>query len=119
MGLIGCNAVRPLQRRLDENIPIMIAGIVIGVILVLGVFMLLRKRCGWVFEKIPMPVLAPALCGAFVLYDTLVYLFVSTDEPAIRSVGDLHNILVLISCASLAGGCAYLYQTNRRNLAND
>ncbi len=119
VGHIGCNAVRPLQRRLDENIPIMIAGIVVGVILVLGVFMLLRKRCGWVFEKIPTPVLAPALCGAFVLYDTLVYLFVSTDEPAIRSVGDLHNILVLISCAALAGGCAYLYQTNRRNLAHD
>ncbi|MCR4643745.1 MAG: hypothetical protein K5697_17180, partial [Lachnospiraceae bacterium] len=67
----------------------------------------------------PMPQLAPTLCGAFVLYDTLVYLFISTDEPAIRSVGDLHNILVLISCAAVVCGCVYFYRKNRRNLSND
>ena len=119
MGLIGFNTVRPLQRRLDENIPVMIAGIAVGVIAVLAVCLLLRKKCGWYLQNVPMPQLAPALCGAFVLYDTLVYLFISTDEPAFRSVGDLHNILVLISCAAVVCGCIYFYRKNRRNLTDD
>ena len=113
VGLIGFNAVRPLQRRLDENTVIMIVGIAVGVIIVLVTMLLLRKKCGWALEQVPMPLLAPALCGAFVLYDTFVYFFISTDEPAFRSVGDLHNILVLISCAAVAAYCAVLYHNNR------
>ena len=110
VGLIGLNAVRPLQRRLDENITVMIVGIVLGVAMVLAASLALRKKCGWALEKVPMPRLAPALCAAFVVYDTLVYLFISTDEPAIRSVTDLHNLLVLLSCAAVTAFCVRLYQ---------
>ena len=114
VGLIGVNAVRPLQRRLDENTVLMIVGIVIGVVAVLALSLILRKKCGWALEKVPMPQLAPALCGAFVLYDTLVCLFVSTDEPAIRSVTDLHNILLLVSCISVTVCCACFYKRQKR-----
>lgn len=110
VGLIGLNAVRPLQRRLDENIPLMIAGIVIGVAAVLAVSLALRKRCGWYLQNVPMDRLAPALCAAFVVYDTVVYLFISTDEPAIRSMDQMHNILVVISCAAVTAWCAALYK---------
>ena len=114
VGLIGVNVVRPLQRRLDENTAVMIVGIVLGVAAVLAASLALRKKCGWALEKVPMPRLAPALCGAFVAYDTLVYLFVSTDEPAILSVTDLHNLLVLLSCAAVTAYCAALYQSRSR-----
>ena len=113
VGLIGFNAVRPLQRRLDENIPVMIVGIAVGVIAVLAAMLLLRNQCGWALEKIPMPLQAPALCGAFVLYDTVVYLFISTDEPAVYSIGELHNILVLISCAAVTAYCAVLFRNHK------
>lgn len=110
VGLIGCNAVRPLQRRLDENIPLMIIGIVIGVAAVLAVSLLLRKRCGWYLQNVPMDLLSPALCAAFVVYDTIVYLLISTDEPAIRSMDRLHNILVVLSCAAVTAYCVRLYK---------
>ena len=110
VGLIGLNAVRPLQRRLDENVPLMIAGIVIGVIAVLAACLLLRIRCGWFLQNVPMERLSPALCAAFVVYDTVVYLFISTDEPAIRSMNQLHNILVVLSCAAVTAYCVRLYR---------
>ena len=110
VGLIGFNAVRPLQRRLDENIPVMIAGIAVGVAAVAAVSLLLRKKCGWYLQNVPMERLAPALCGAFVLYDTVVYLFISTDEPAIRSITDLHNVLVVISCVAVTAYCVRVYK---------
>ena len=110
VGLIGCNVVRPLQRRLDENTAVMIVGIVLGVIAVAAVALALRKRCGWYLQNVPMELLAPMLCAAFVLYDTVVYLFISTDEPAIRSMGQLHNILVVISCAAVTAYCVSVYK---------
>ena len=112
VGLIGCNVVRPLQRRLDDNLPVMIVGIAVGVIIVLFAMLMLRKKCGWVLEQVPMPLLAPSLCGAFVLYDTFVCFFVSTDEPAVRSAGQLHNVLLLVSCAAVTAYCAVLFRHN-------
>ena len=114
VGLIGLNAVRPLQRRLDENTALMIAGIVIGVAAVLAVSLLLHKRCGWYLQKVPMDLFSPALCAAFVVYDTVVCLFISTDEPVIRSMDQLHNILVVISCAAVTIFCAVLYRRRSR-----
>ena len=110
--LIGFNAVRPLQRRLDEDTVVMIIGIAVGVIAVVAVSLLLRKKCGWALEHVPMPLLAPSLCGAFVLYDTFVCFFVSTDEPAVYSIGELHNVLVLLSCAAVTAYCAVLLRRN-------
>ena len=119
MGLIGLNVVRPLQRRLDENTVLMIVGIVLGVAAVLAVSLLLRKRCGWYLQNVPMERLSPALCAAFVVYDTVVYLFISTDEPAIRSMDQLHNILVVVSCAAVAAFCGYLARRNRGTAEQD
>lgn len=110
VGLIGLNVVRPLQRRLDENTALMIVGIVVGVIAVAAVALLLHKRCGWYLQNVPMPKLAPALCAAFVVYDTVVYLFISTDEPAISSMNQLHNILVVLSCTAVTAFCVRLYR---------
>ena len=90
----------------------MIVGIAVGVIIVFSAMLLLRKKCGWALEKEPMPLLAPSLCGAFVLYDTFVYFFISTDEPAVHSAGQLHNVLVLISCCVVTVYCAVLYRHN-------
>ena len=114
IGLIGINAVRPLQRRLDDNTALMIMGITVGVLAVLTISLFLCRKYGPAFEKIPMPLLSPALCGAFVLYDTLVYLFVSTDEPAVRSLTDLHNILTLASCAAVSVWCCYTVTARKR-----
>ena len=110
VGLIGCNAVRPLQRRLDENTTVMIVGIAVGVIAVAALSLALRKRCGWYLQNVPMARLAPALCAAFVVYDTIVYLFISKDEPAILYMDQLHHILVVISCAAVTAYCVWLFR---------
>ncbi|MCR5042100.1 MAG: hypothetical protein K6C36_08410, partial [Clostridia bacterium] len=95
--MIGINVIRPLQRRLDENTLLMVVGIVVGAAMTVAAWLVFRKKCGYHLQNVPVLLIAPALLCAFTVYDTIVYFFISTDGPAMYSLPDLHNILMLVS----------------------
>ncbi|MBQ6019219.1 MAG: hypothetical protein IJL26_03470 [Clostridia bacterium] len=106
IGGIGLNAVRPVLVRLDES-KLMIPATVAAALIVLAVCLVLCKKYGARWEKIPLPTLSRALCAAFVVYIFILYMFVG--EGNITSIGMLHNILVCISAAAVLARCACKY----------
>ncbi len=104
VGGIGLNAVRPVLVRLDES-KLMIPATVAAALTVLAVCLVLCKKYGARWEKIPLPTLSRALCAAFVIYILILYLFVG--EGNIASIGMVHNILVCVSAAAVVARCAY------------
>lgn len=102
IGGIGANVVRPVMVRLDES-KLMIPATVAAVLIVLAVCLLLCKRYGRTWEKIPYRKLVRFLCAAFIVFIFLLYLFVG--EGNFASVGMLHNILVCVSAAAVLARC--------------
>lgn len=106
IGGIGLNAVRPVLVRLDES-KLMIPATVSAALIVLAVCLILCRKYGARWEKIPLPLIARSLCAAFVVYIFVLYMFVG--EGNFSSIGMVHNILVCISAAAVVARCACKY----------
>lgn len=101
-GGIGLNVVRPVLLRFDET-KLMIPAAVIAGVAVLAVCLLLCKKYGWTWEKIPYGKLVPALCAAMIVFIFIMYMF--AGDGNIKSVGMLHNILVCVSAVVCTVWC--------------
>ena len=99
VGGIGANAVRPVLLRFDES-KLQIPATVLAAAAVLAISVVLCRKYGAALERADLPRVCGTLCGVFVLWFLILYLF--AGDAQIRECRYLHTMLVLASAAVMA-----------------
>ena len=108
---VGLNVVRPVLVRNEKNIALCVFFSAFTGIGVLAASLLYRKKKGRPINVEDMRALSPALALFFVLYITVVYLFIG--RPEITNIRMLHTVLVVVSAVALGIWCVFAIKRSR------